>query len=549
MGIPSYFSYLVRNYPHVLSQFFAKKRLIDNLYLDCNSIIYDAYHRQMATSQPVSAICPQQIIDETVSKIKDYISLINPQKTVYIAFDGIAPLAKIEQQRARRFKSQYQTNMKRKLYTPPSSPTDNDGSQEWSSLAITPGTDFMKHLDIAVKNAFKNNPHIIVSGSEEAGEGEHKIFEYIRNHPAKHKTESTVIYGLDADLIVLAILYTDVCGQIGLLRESPHFHLENLEPNQLYLLNIDAFARAIEINKYDYIVLTFLLGNDFLPHFPSVNIRTGGMDKLMMIYNMLFSKGRKAMSNLTTLHAYDGQRRICWPRMHKMFQFLAKKEHEYFQTEHDGRDRLARRLETECEEETADNMWKRFEALPMHDRITENYINPSLVSGWQMRYYAALFPEMPFTHMDAAQTHCNINQIVQNYCDGLEWVLNYYVHGCNNWRWTYEYYYPPLFADLYAILIPKICLGDPYISSNSVFYKVKHVSSEVQLCKVLPRSAFLTYFPDNKKAQEIMDKYGSKWFPEEGNTPFLWAYCRYFWESHPILPKIDIKAVEEALGN
>ena len=45
MGIPSYFSYIVKNYPHILSKFVSRERAIDNLYLDCNSILYDVYHR------------------------------------------------------------------------------------------------------------------------------------------------------------------------------------------------------------------------------------------------------------------------------------------------------------------------------------------------------------------------------------------------------------------------------------------------------------------------------------------------------------------------
>ena len=41
MGIPSYFVYLVRNYKSILKQY-NKNVKIDNFYLDCNSIIYDA---------------------------------------------------------------------------------------------------------------------------------------------------------------------------------------------------------------------------------------------------------------------------------------------------------------------------------------------------------------------------------------------------------------------------------------------------------------------------------------------------------------------------
>ena len=44
-------------------------------------------------------------------------------------------------------------------------------------------------------------------------EGEHKICQYIRMNPI-HKNETTVIYGLDADLIMLAINHLPLCNQI-----------------------------------------------------------------------------------------------------------------------------------------------------------------------------------------------------------------------------------------------------------------------------------------------------------------------------------------------
>ena len=37
----------------------------------------------------------------------------------------------------------------------------------------------------------------------------------------------------------------------------------------------------------DYMFMCFFLGNDFMPHFPSVNIRKGGIDKVLDIYEEL----------------------------------------------------------------------------------------------------------------------------------------------------------------------------------------------------------------------------------------------------------------------
>ena len=45
MGIPSYFSYIVKNHPKIIKKYFKHVLCVDNLYLDCNSIIYDSYSR------------------------------------------------------------------------------------------------------------------------------------------------------------------------------------------------------------------------------------------------------------------------------------------------------------------------------------------------------------------------------------------------------------------------------------------------------------------------------------------------------------------------
>ena len=42
MGIPSYFSHIVKKHRHIIKKFIPDKDTIHNLYLDSNSIIYDA---------------------------------------------------------------------------------------------------------------------------------------------------------------------------------------------------------------------------------------------------------------------------------------------------------------------------------------------------------------------------------------------------------------------------------------------------------------------------------------------------------------------------
>ena len=529
MGIPSYFSYIVKNYINVIKKFKEYELKIDNLFLDCNSIIYDSY-RNIDISNNNAKNISKVIIASVIAKIEEYVRTINPSKLVYIAFDGVAPVAKLEQQRQRRYKSWYQNEVSRQLL-------NKDTKECWNTASITPGTTFMYELNETVTKHFDKNmckklgvKNIIVSGSNNVGEGEHKIFEYIRQNNISTKT---VIYGLDADLIMLSINHLPICPNIYLFRETPHFiqTIDNsLEPNENYCIDILELTKSImnylktdntntniniNINiVYDYIFLCFFLGNDFLPHFPAVNIRTGGTDKLLNVYkNSISSKG---------LFLTDGKV-IFWNNVRKLVEELANLEEEYIIEEHKLRNKKERIM---MPNETPEDKYKRFDATPIYERELEKYINP-IKPNWQYRYYRTLFGIKNDTNGEQRK------DIAINYLEGLEWTLKYYTTGCPNWRWRYKYMYPPLLQDLIRYMPIYNTEFMPFATDK------KPVSELVQLCYVLPRTS-LNLLP-NKLYFELIRKY-DHWY--RGNYEFVWAYCKYFWEAHVDMNEIDINELE-----
>lgn len=532
MGIPSYFSYIVKNHPNIIQKFIKNSMNVHNLYLDCNSIIYDVYHK-IDFNQHIGIIT-SHIINQVISKIEEYISIIQPSSTVIIAFDGVAPVAKLDQQKTRRYISWYQNQISQTIY-------NKNTNDPWNTAAITPGTKFMSELNQTVTKYFNANicnkldvANIIVSGSNHIGEGEHKLFQYIRSHPEKHSTETTVIYGLDADLIMLSINHLPVSPNIYLFRETPHFIQSidsSLEPNSNYYLDIPALTNALTLymnngepleteqqkNKvYDYIFLCFFLGNDFLPHFPAVNIRTGGVDKMLNAY--------KAAIGNSPYNLTDGKT-IFWGNVRKVVQELANLEEEYFIKEHRMRNNKEKQL-IPCT--TPDEKFRKFELTPMYDRKMEYFINP-LKPHWQTRYYKGLFG------MNYNQTNNLKEQVSINYLEGLEWTMKYYTTGCPDWRWSYKYHYPPLLQDLIRHI--------PVFDTEFVLQQqINPVSELVQLCYVLPRSS-LNLLP-NKLSFELLKKYGHFY---KGNYNFIWAYCKYFWESHidTDIDTVDINELEQ----
>jgi 5'-3' exonuclease len=532
MGIPSYFSYIVKNHINIITKFSNIHFPINNFYLDCNSIIYDIIHR--TNFKEITENETDHIINNILLQIDDYIHIIKPTNNLLIAFDGVAPVAKLNQQRERRYKSHFQQKISKSILKK---------SNDWNTAAITPGTFFMNKLNEKVTKYF-NNPDkynlqkIIISTSNLYGEGEHKIFNYIRENKAEHSDFTTVVYGLDADLIMLCINHLPICSKLYLFRETPEFIKSissELEPNEQYLLDIPELACKLPfyqsspfasfkveeldlaqpfLKVVDYVFICFFLGNDFLPHFPSVNIRTGGVDKMLNAYKEVI----KDENDLLT----DG-RTIYWKNVRKLVQFLSTNEELNLQNEMKLRNR---REKYKLPNTTPEDKYKNFDNIPTYERELEFVIDP-FKPNWQTRYYQTLFTNIT--------TEEDIKKICINYLEGLEWTIKYYTSGCPNWSWYYKYPYPPLFCDLIKYV--------PYFETELVPYVDPNPVNElVQLSYVLPKDS-LHLLPD-KLRHLLLEKY-SHWYSND--CEFIWAFCKYFWEAHVLLPEIDINELKEVI--
>jgi 5'-3' exonuclease len=242
-----------------------------------------------------------------------------------------------------------------------------------------------------------------------------------------------------------------------------------------------------------------------------VNIRTGGVDKMLNAY--------KATIGSTNDILTDGKN-IIWKNVRKLVQHLAQLEEDHFKQEAKLRDRREKFV---LPDSTPEEKFKKFDAIPTYERTKEKYINP-FKPNWQNRYYKALF--------DIEIDDERRKQISMNYLQGLEWTMKYYTSGCPDWRYKYQYDYPPLFSDLLHFI--------PYFNIELVEHKPANPVTElVQLCYVLPKQS-LHLLPEHIHKKLLQDH--SEWYSSD--CKFLWAYCRYFWESHVQLPEIDINELE-----
>ena len=542
MGIPAYYSYLIKNYKKIIIKLDKLNKNVHNFYLDSNSIIYNCLAEMKGTFN-------KSFIDELIKKIclqiDIYIKEVKPKKLVYISFDGIAPVAKLKQQKERRFKSKIiaeliNDSIEENIME--NCKTQLDKEDKFDRTSITPGTYFMNNLNKKVKEYFRgrekayNVKKIIVSGSDERGEGEHKIFDYIRNN--KEISDSHIIYGLDADLIILCLNHMYITKKIFLFRETPEF-IRNLsadmDPGDLYIMNIEElmyyilgkmFGKDMRNNKNnvncikDYVFIMQFLGNDFMPHFPSLNIRTHGIEILLETYkNILGKKKMYIMDNGT----------IIWKHVRELVEEFANMELDNLKREYKIRDKMEMSVirresyESVNKELSKEVLEKSILNIPMKDRELEKAIDP-FSYYWENRYYEKLF--------NTERNDENLKKICVNYIQGLEWNIVYYMEGCKDWKWKYNYCYPPLFRDL----LKYIPLWDiEFIKENS-----HSISAVTQLAYVLPPSS-LYLMP--KQYQMTMIKYKHK----KNDVALKWAFCRYFWESHFEFQLEKLDEIEEII--
>ena len=232
---------------------------------------------QMQESLQILQLSYTEMIEKIISEINKLIHYTEVSELLYIAIDGIAPKGKMKQQRMRRFKKAIETKY--------------SDEKSWDTNAISPGTFFMKRLNNVLKEFIRGySKKIILSDSDERGEGEHKILRYIRNNQF---TDNICIYGLDADLIMLSLV--SGLDNIYLLRERTEYNIEDTNEEFIYLkIDVlkehltDSLSRCRVRDKKividDYIFMCFLLGNDFINHMPSLNLRYGGHDILVRTY-------------------------------------------------------------------------------------------------------------------------------------------------------------------------------------------------------------------------------------------------------------------------
>nr|CDS28934.1 5' 3' exoribonuclease 1 [Hymenolepis microstoma] len=314
MGVPKFYRWISQRYP-CINQIVKDNEVvpIDHVYLDLNGIIHSSSH---CDGMAFDVFDESKVFQTIANYINYIINLIKPRKTIFLAVDGVAPRAKMTQQRARRFVGPKKVADEIKKRKEKGQKVDE--TTLFDSNVISPGTEFMARLHeffmTYITNQINSNPiwrraDVIYSGHDAPGEGEQKIREYMsykRALPGYLPNERHCLYGMDADLIFLGLATHE--PNLCILRENVFtvkspvpqnipFCLIHLSLLREYiglefgdLKNEISFPFDLERIIDDWIFMGYLLGNDFIPNLPNMHIHAESFIFLWDTYHVVLPK-------------------------------------------------------------------------------------------------------------------------------------------------------------------------------------------------------------------------------------------------------------------
>ncbi|CAK71646.1 unnamed protein product (macronuclear) [Paramecium tetraurelia] len=482
MGVPNFYSWLSKRYPMCKYPFTKHHgHQIDFLYLDMNQVIYKCATNQTILKDYMIEKSIESLWTSILNYIDTIINLVDPQLVIYLTFDGVAPRAKANQQRQRRFASSKGDAKIKQLLKQLDLEQQN---HTFKNNQITAGTEFMYELNEQVKffinRKFKEdekyaNLQVIFSGSDVPGEGEHKILEFMRgikNQQNFNPDWTHCIYSADADLIMLGLgihlKYVSIIReqsnmdqiktQIACKRsiETVKFELINLQIVKEYLdLEYKTIQMKIPYNIDrvidDFLLLFFLIGNDFLPRVYCFDIKQGTVELLIDTFKSFLEQCDEYVTQ-------DGW--INWKSMSLLVQVLSKFEIKAIEKRVEE---LKKQIKDTDNPEYQDYKIQWESELKILDALNIQFSNNNSVVARKLFYESKCQIDI-----DTEEGKKELDKIILKYLEGFQFVLSYYYHGVPSWEWYYSYYYSPMCFDLCVYLsknqIEKIQFGQskPY---------------------------------------------------------------------------------------
>lgn len=401
---------------------------------------------------------------------------INPSDTFCVCVDGVAPGAKVAQQRNRRFGGAPNISYK---YVDAQFTKAETG---FSTTFITPGTDFMKIVHDYMISWFDmisiKRPGIlfIYSSYLLPGEGEHKIFRIIAEdqYDSFKLNQNYAVEGVDGDLISLTILRP----QTILLIRSERNNFINMADFKKFVWEGMGFDFKNNKNNshlilQDFVLILYMIGNDFLPKFLFVEDVSSTITAMMECYR------NTVKAPLTTSNA-----QIDWNSMEHYLGCLSQVEEDFL------------RIKT--------NTSYYYKHPILNSREAERLLNSNSEKYFQHireEYYRSILlpkDKRAQSLLSDFEIENEIDRACQDICDGMQWVLKYYSGQEFDYSYSYKRDATPLIVDIWRYLQVQSIEKEPVSLNSSLQFNV--IS---QLMSVIPlKYNDLVPKPFNQAVQE-----------------------------------------------
>ena len=413
MGVPGFYRWVTQRYPLIRHRMNDPSRpKIDYFYIDFNCIIYNAL-RSISLS---SGGTLEQLFNEVCRYLDLLVQTVKPQVLIFIAVDGPAPFAKCTQQRSRRFVA---------------AKNSNPGSFNTTSISV--GTKFMEdlheklseflHMKVVTDKNW-STPEVIYSSHRTPGEGEHKFFNYLRQRVKQsdyNKSSTHCVYSPDADLVFLCLqtkekyfyVMREWDGWMGGNDHTGNASLQKLKTSSIdfELLHIPLLREyltfdfpGVPIDNLvdDFAGFSFLIGNDFIPHFPDVIIQKGDFEFVVQAYQEVVEK----------MHQYlikDGA--FNKPVLREFLKIVVNK--------------LGNKESIKSKNKP------QKQAKPSKINIQRDLLSEART------YLKQKYPKETEENKEFEK------ELAFAILDSFDWVLQYYTKGCPSWVWCFTYFYAP----------------------------------------------------------------------------------------------------------
>lgn len=546
MGVPGLFANLKKKYPKIIknpvNDGISLNDILEEtivlkphiLFFDFNCIIHPITHILWKSYNYLHIEdFEHKIMVTTMNYVQKLVQYANIQDYAYIFVDGVCPYSKMVQQRQRRLASIIDKHAINEI-------RHKNGLLDepfYDTNSITPGTEFMEKFNQYIINFINNWNNNIdnkikfkYSSYHEPGEGEHKIINYIKENADMLRDKELLIYGLDADLIILSLT---LCKQfnIKLLRENNEVSLDQMD---MIIFDITECAKSIvyelsneliyenylsdENNRYidDFIFVTTILGNDFIPSNPTVNMKfrnknehsVQGYDLLIDMYKKI---KQEYPTNFLTLW-FNGQFFVDWKLFKLLINELALFEQKYFETVRNRYSNYQNKTGTELEIDMYQCLaFKIDDPLKMYakylnyekdrkKRFIHHYFGSDVCEckDTNGKKYGSQLYNINININDKFYDNkiLNINQekydeVIKKYLLTMGYIMYYYYYGCPNNLYYYKYCNGILMSDLYNYLDRNM---DKLIDIYNIFKPHKPIIRKIlpiqQLLIVLPEKSF-----------------------------------------------------------